>query len=144
MKNVNDQLNKLCEEKCFIILDDDSTYIHELADCLSCEGWAVVKTNSPNKAKEIIRQHEANALIMDVVTPHCDGLEFFAEIREGLDERDLPIIFVTGLVDNNMARELNHGNKGHAFICSRECNPQEAASAAQEFLFSDDEGTGIH
>lgn len=78
-----------------LIVEDDQPQNDVLANFLRHEGFEVVSAYSLKEARENLNEH-TDLLILDVILPDGNGLEYLKEIRE---HYGLPVIVLTALDD---------------------------------------------
>lgn len=92
--------------KTILLVEDDSTMRHALADNLEDEGYKVKQTGDGAEALELFRSEEPDLIVLDVMLPSLDGLSVCRIIRK---ESDVPIVMLTardGEVDRIMGLEI--------------------------------------
>jgi diguanylate cyclase (GGDEF)-like protein len=79
-----------------LVVDDELTNLRLMGDLLSpC--YEVLIARSVEEAKEVLRKQTPDILLLDVMMPEVDGFSFCRELKENDDTRNLPVIFVTAL-----------------------------------------------
>lgn len=82
-----------------LIVDDvpeNLALLHETLDASGCEVYMATNGES---ALNIVEKIMPDAVLLDVVMPGIDGFEVCRRLRERPMTRDLPVIFMTGLVE---------------------------------------------
>ena len=77
-----------------VLADDDSSMREALAAALEANGFEVVSASTGDKAVEIARRREAEAIISDVSMPDGDGFDVLTAVSH--DSPEIPVIFVSG------------------------------------------------
>ena len=84
------------ENKSHILVIDDDKRICELVQrFLRDHGYVVLSAQNASEAKEVMKNFEFDALIVDVMMPGQTGLEFTQDIRSR--ENDIPVLLLTAL-----------------------------------------------
>ncbi len=78
-----------------LIVDDEPDILSLLALHLQLKQYEVLKTSSPLKAIEIAKQKKPDLILLDVMMPEMDGFEVAAKLKESVDTKSIPIIFLT-------------------------------------------------
>ena len=65
-----------------LIIDDEEIVLLAISESLIPEGYRIVKTTSPQKALEYLKQEQFAVIISDHHMPGMTGLEFFAEANK--------------------------------------------------------------
>jgi len=80
-----------------ILLADDERCVRETtAEVLEILGYEVIQAEDGLKALELCekRRDDISLALLDVVMPHCGGMQLAGKIREL--QPDMPVIFMTG------------------------------------------------
>ncbi len=86
-----------------LMIDDDPSISFSFTKFLNSRGYDVITAGSLEEAREALRLHPINAMILDQMLPDGDGIDFLTEFRESNDT--LPIIFITAHGNVNLAVE---------------------------------------
>ncbi len=89
-----------------LLADDDEDIRISLHEILASSGYSVLEASDGIEALDLWQQHEKNidAIIMDIVMPNMDGLEFTSTIREMGSM--VPICMMTGYSNQNIRADL--------------------------------------
>lgn len=82
-----------------LLVDDDALQLEFHAEILRAAGMVVKTETNPLNTLEILRQFEADVLLLDVYMPECQGTELAAVIREQEGFVHLPILFLSSETD---------------------------------------------
>lgn len=78
-----------------ILLVEDNPHIQKInAQLIAMNGYGVLTASSAAEAREQLRHHQADLLIMDVTLPDGNGLDLCRELKALYH---LPVIFVTAM-----------------------------------------------
>ncbi|GAB5490301.1 MAG: hypothetical protein Phog2KO_05160 [Phototrophicaceae bacterium] len=80
-----------------LLIDDDLTLRHVLADVLSLGGYEILTADNGNDGVEIAMQTSLDLIICDYKMPEMDGYEVIVELQKNQDTAQIPIILATGL-----------------------------------------------
>jgi two-component system nitrate/nitrite response regulator NarL len=112
-----------------ILVDDHTLFRKGLAELLERDGLigVVAMTGNPAEIRDLLRQHAADALILDLNMPDTDGINLMQELKaEGFD---LPILILTvSEVEEDLARALRGGANGYLL---KSMEPGEVVDALQ-------------
>jgi two-component system, NtrC family, sensor kinase len=78
--------------KRILAVDDDTTYLQELATTLRVEGYDVVLAHSGEEAIEVLSVQQVDCVLLDLLMPGLDGKETCRRIKE------LPVVGQTPLI----------------------------------------------
>ena len=91
-----------------LVADDESLLRHFLRDALRAKGYEVATADNGEDALEMIRQHDYDVVISDVVMPGIDGLELVSLAKEARPRCDLVLVTAYASVDK-AAEALERG-----------------------------------
>lgn len=78
-----------------VLLVEDNPHIQKInAQLIAMNGYGVLTASSASEAREQLRHHQADLLIMDVMLPDDNGLDLCRELKALYH---LPVIFVTAM-----------------------------------------------
>ena len=89
------------ETKRVVIADDEPNICHLVKLCLEAKGYQVFATNDGKQALEEIRQKQPDLVILDIMMPEMDGPGVAAAMKDQAATRNIPIIFLTSLVQRD-------------------------------------------
>ncbi|WP_430789710.1 response regulator transcription factor [Virgibacillus flavescens] len=75
-----------------LVCDDDTAIVDAIEIYLENEGYQVFKAFNGIEAIEVIRDHEIQLIIMDIMMPKMDGIKATMKIRE---ENSIPLIMLS-------------------------------------------------
>ncbi|MBN1427670.1 MAG: response regulator transcription factor [Anaerolineae bacterium] len=78
-----------------LIVDDDAEVLGTVWRALSRDGHEVVLAESSEQARERIAQARPDLLVLDIMMPNQDGLQFCQELRQQKQYRTLPVLFLS-------------------------------------------------
>lgn len=83
-----------------ILIIDDEDDIREVAS-LSLEataGWQVITASSGARGIELAKQHQPDAILMDVMMPDVDGPTTFRQMQQTPEILHIPVLLLTAKV----------------------------------------------
>jgi DNA-binding response OmpR family regulator len=94
-------LREIMAEKKSVILvvDDQPVQLKLLFPVLEKAGYEVVLAETGAQAVAIIESRPVDLILLDILMPGIDGLETCRQIKENKDMAEIPIIFMTALVN---------------------------------------------
>ncbi|MGD2162596.1 MAG: response regulator transcription factor [Anaerolineales bacterium] len=84
--------------KTILVVDDEKRLVSVVQAYLEQEGYRVVKAYNGREALHVARDEKPDLIILDVMMPEIDGLEFMRLHRK---EDDTPIILLTAKVESD-------------------------------------------
>lgn len=83
------------EKPRILIVDDQPINVKLLQRKLERENMEVIAAYGGMEALELVKKHDPNLILLDVMMPEMDGLEVCRRIKESEDTQSIPIIFIT-------------------------------------------------
>lgn len=84
-----------------LLVDDKPNNLIALEAVLSGQGYDLISANSGAEALEVIKKEEVSLVLLDVQMPGMDGYETARRIKETEHGRNVPIIFVTAIFNED-------------------------------------------
>ena len=78
-----------------LLIDDDARLTTMVVDYLQVNGFEVTAAGSLAGGRELLRQGTFDALLLDLMLPDGDGLDFTRELRADARTRRLPLLMLT-------------------------------------------------
>jgi DNA-binding response OmpR family regulator len=96
------------EDGFVLLVEDDAMLSASLAEALGCEGYRVeCAANGVDALQRLERAPRPSLILLDVMMPYMDGLEFRLLQRAIRDVADIPVIVITAVgMRREIAREL--------------------------------------
>ena len=95
----------MSERARIMMVDDDPTML-EMAELVISEDYDVVVAASGKQALELLKRgSEPDLILLDLDMPEMDGFETLSRIREMPEFAVVPVIFLTGVTDNEAELE---------------------------------------
>ncbi|MDY6796235.1 MAG: response regulator [Actinomycetota bacterium] len=82
-----------------LIVDDDATIVNLLATILEMDGFQPCKASSGEEAFESIDKEPPDLVLLDIMMPEMDGLEFLSRLRSNPMTEQIPVVILTVLSD---------------------------------------------
>lgn len=135
--------------KSVLILDDDENFSELLKDVFTNSGFEAVAVGQASEALSLLGERSFELAIIDQKLPDKTGAEFIKEAKEA--QPQLPIVMLSGFLDNETVRELIRIGVGGVF--TKPVNPislikkanelVEQAAAATRAPFEEDEEVDV-
>ena len=91
-----------------LVIDDDETICSLFRDTLEVTGHTVVTASESSKGLELVKEHDYDLVLLDLMMPEMDGAELFRQIR--MTKPELPVTIITGYPDSDlMMKALAYG-----------------------------------
>jgi len=97
-----------------LILDDDADFNSLLTDIFEQADYAVTSITDPVEAIEVFRDTHFDLVVTDHRMPEMTGAEFMQQVK--LIRAEVPVIMVSGYLENETIRELISEGVGGVFL----------------------------
>lgn len=97
-----------------LILDDDADFNSLLTDIFEQADYVVTSMTDPVEAVDVFRETYYDLVVIDHKMPEMTGAEFMKQIKQIRPE--VPVIMVSGYLDNDTIRELISEGVGGVFL----------------------------
>ena len=81
------------ERSRILVVDDDPETLRWVRNALAGAGFAVLVTGDPDEAQRLVRSESPQLVLLDLMLPGTDGIEWMKSVPE---LADLPVIFISG------------------------------------------------
>eukprot|EP01037_Dinobryon_pediforme_P024403 gene24403-26190_t len=85
--------------KKILAVDDSMTYLQELNSTLGGEGYDVILAHSGQEALDMLSVQTVDCILLDRLMPGLDGTETCRRIKASSATRDIPLIMLTAMED---------------------------------------------
>lgn len=92
-------------QKRIVIVDDEVGILQLMKRMLSSKGYAVVTAGNGTDGLDLIAVSKPDLVIMDINLPDMDGLVATVRLRSQDDTRLVPIILMSGNMDEDVVAE---------------------------------------
>ena len=82
-----------------LVVDDSPEVIEVLFEYLKMAGYEVLYTLNGEMVFDILQQQTVDLILLDVMMPGMDGFEICRQIKATSRTKDIPVMFITALVD---------------------------------------------
>ena len=120
------------KEKTILIVDNEVEVLRVLERMLSIAGYSVIEATSGRDAIMIAKDMCPDLVILDILLPDMSGGEIANILQNDSPTRDIPIIFLTGLLTKEEAKERSVA-QGRRFI-AKPFNPNEVLDEIRNHL----------
>ncbi len=86
--------------KVILIADDEPEQILFLQVRLEANGYQVISAPDGEAGLQAVRREKPDLILLDIMMPIHDGIEIARILRDDPSTKEIPIIFLTGLMDN--------------------------------------------
>lgn len=82
-----------------LIVDDVLDNLAVLHDALDESGFTVLVANNGQSALHIANDTQPDIILLDAIMPEMNGFQVCTKLKENINTRDIPVIFMTGLTE---------------------------------------------
>src|SRR5215208_5326700 len=83
-----------------LLVDDQPANLFALEQTLAAPGYELVRAESGAQALAFLLRNDCAVILLDVSMPGMDGYEVARLVRQGPRTRDIPIVFVTAMAQD--------------------------------------------
>ena len=99
-------------KKTILTVDDENRVLELIKDILSVNGYSVIMASSGKEAITKAKKHGPDLIIMDIMMPDLDGAKVVKLLKEDSKTRDIPILFLSGIIVKEMGKSQADINVG--------------------------------
>jgi CheY-like chemotaxis protein len=99
-----------------LVVDDEDQILQLVTAMLELEGHEVVTASHGEEALLMVEDTRPDAILLDIVLPRMDGATVAQKLREDPETADIPIVFLTGLVDGDEVQRRGPMIGGQYFL----------------------------
>ena len=90
-----------------LIVDDDEVIVNLVSDSLKRHAYQLIKAYDGNAAVERAKNEAPSLLILDMNLPGMSGYEVIGRLKQDTRTHDLPILIISGAVDEQRLSEMD-------------------------------------
>lgn len=83
-----------------LVVDDEEPILDLVATLLEARAHEVKTAASGEQALDLVERERPDVMLLDIMMPGLDGATVAQRLREDPKTSDIPIVFLTGLIDN--------------------------------------------
>ncbi|OGI26051.1 MAG: hypothetical protein A3J76_05605 [Candidatus Moranbacteria bacterium RBG_13_45_13] len=87
-------------KKTILIVEDEISMLNALRDKFTREGFEVLEAKNGEEGLEIALRDHPDLILLDIVMPKMDGMTMLKRIRADAWGKDVKVIILTNLSDN--------------------------------------------
>ena len=84
------------EKNNVLVIDDEPANIIALRQILSPE-YTVYGATDGKTGLEVAKDKTPDVILLDIIMPYMDGYEILSKLKKGIETKNTPVIFITGL-----------------------------------------------
>ncbi len=89
-----------------LVIEDDEDNLLLLTHALELFGYSSISTVNGETALFLIRNYRTNLILLDIVLPDLNGVEFVQHLKRDSQNQTIPVIAVTGLASTKEREQI--------------------------------------
>lgn len=89
-----------------LIIEDEPDLSKAVKIKLEKEGYQVETAENGKLGWEIVKDHDVDCIILDIVMPHADGVWFLTKLRDDPQKTKIPVIVFTNLSEGEKVSKI--------------------------------------
>ena len=116
-----------------LVVDDEQDVLTIMQDFLEMSGYSVITADNGPDACTLAKSKTPDLIILDITMPDMDGGQVAQQLEDTPETKDIPIIFLTGLLSKD--DEKHTGNKvGGKIMFAKPCDFNELVKQIENLL----------
>jgi two-component system, OmpR family, phosphate regulon response regulator PhoB len=103
-------------KKTILVVDDEEIFRRLLRKALETSGYRVLEAVDGVEALMVAQEHAPDLILMDIFIPVMDGYEACRMLKNGPDTKSIPIIAMSGRIQEIDRRKLKRSGVGQYFV----------------------------
>ncbi|AFZ28174.1 histidine kinase,Response regulator receiver domain protein,histidine kinase [Cylindrospermum stagnale PCC 7417] len=92
-------MTNIQENNLILVVDDTITNLEIISIILTNAGFEVTTAIDGQKALDLVQDKQPNLILLDLMMPGIDGFETCKRLKQNQETSDIPVIFMTAIVD---------------------------------------------
>jgi two-component system, response regulator len=115
------------------IIEDDPVISQMYRMKFEADGFEVQLADNGRRGVDLVKDFTPDIILLDLKMPHMDGAEALAEIREHEWGKNIPVIILTNLGEEEAPKSLKNLNI-HSYIVKADLTPRQVVGRVKEAL----------
>lgn len=120
-------------KKIILIVEDEPSYQHTLAEKLGHEGFVVIGAKNGEEGLDIALEKHPDLILLDLWMPKMDGIAMAKKLREDEWGKKAKVIILTNLSDINKTEQALE-NEIFQYIVKTDIKIEELVSKVKDFI----------
>jgi CheY-like chemotaxis protein len=116
-----------------MLVEDDPVIIRLYTKVLELNGFSVEKAENGLEALEKLPQFKPDLILLDIMMPELNGIQFLEKINAGTQEGSVPVIVLTNVVDPDIKTQAAAAGASLVVVKS-ETEPDDIVAAVNQVL----------
>ena len=83
-----------------LLVDDNLDNVELLVEILRAQGYRTLTAQSGHDAIRLAANEQPDLILLDIAMPVMDGMEVLEVLKADSSTADIPVMFVTGIMEN--------------------------------------------
>lgn len=123
------------KRKTILLIDDERDILESLSVFLRRHGYGVSIADNGKLGLKLARQEIPNLVILDLMLPDIDGTDVAVDLLNNPLTRDIPIIFLTGVVTKPEQEKMGEYIANRCIV-AKPCRPEEILAHVKSHIGS--------
>ena len=120
-------------QKVILVIDDDDGIREVTQICLEAiAGWGVIAAASGEEGLTLAHTHQPDAILLDVMMPHLDGVATFERLQIREETKKIPTILLTAKA--KISEQRQYHNLGVTGVIIKPFEPYDLVAKIKSFL----------
>ena len=120
-------------QKSILVIDDDDGIREVIQICLEAiAGWNVIPAASGEEGLNLAHTHKPDAILLDVMMPHLDGVATFKQLQTDTETKDIPTILLTAKA--KISEQKHYQNLGVTGVIVKPFEPYDLVAKIESLL----------
>ena len=120
--------------KLVMVVDDEETVSSFVRLVLEQQGFQTLTTTSGKACLDLLKAKAPDLILMDISMPDMDGGELFSRVRTVPNGRNVPVIFITGLISPDEEQEFNKVREDRKRYMGKPFTPTKLLTVVRDMI----------
>ena len=102
--------------KKILVVDDEPDIVEMITIRLKANGYDVVSARNGKEGFKKAKEEHPDLVILDILMPEVDGVTMSANMKKDPELKDIPVVFLTCIVDKSEIKNKSHSIAGDIFM----------------------------
>ncbi len=122
-------------QKTILIIEDEKSLREALVDIMNLKNFTSLDARNGKEGVKIALAKHPDLILLDLIMPEMDGLQAFQKIRQDAWGKNVPIIVLTNLSENNERFSINKtSNEQTYYLIKSDWKLHDIVKKIQEIL----------
>ena len=122
------------ETKRILIVDDDLVGLRTLSERLLNQKFQVLEASDGLSAMTLAKKEQPDLIVLDIMMKGQDGMATYSSLKQGPATKNIPIIFLSALAQNEVPFKYHVGSHEHYWIVGKPYQSEDLLKIVREAL----------